>query len=233
MTALFWIALAAGCGSLSPRTVASHKIADALPGALGPARHYDVEVEGDSLALTRGRAREVRIQGQAVQVSPDTTLDTLDCVAQDVSFDTGTKRLDHVGRVDFVGTLSQRNLNLYLAQSGTRPGLIVTLRQSDLQVSLPISAGPIHTTVMVTGTASPTVPGGSTVSFIADRARLSFLPVPVFLVNQALDRINPVVDLSRFSVPVSLESTDVEHQTLVLRGTADLDSLTRPSGPSS
>ncbi len=226
----FFVAIT-GCGSLSPQTVAAHKIADALPTVLGPAQHYDVQVEGDAAALTRGRARRVRVEGQQVQIAPDVTLDRLDFTAQDVSFDTKAKRLSHVGRVDFVGTLGQANLDSYLARSGAHPGLAVMLRQNDLQVDLPISAGPVHTHVVVTGTAVPTVPGGSAVSFIADRARLSILPVPVFLVNQALDRINPVVDLSRFKAPVALQSADVAQQTLTLRGTADLDSLTDHQGP--
>jgi hypothetical protein len=215
-----------GCGSLSPQTEAAHKIADALPGVLGHARHYDVRVEGDSLALTRGRARRVVVHGQDVQIARDVTLDTLDFTAIDVSFDTKAKHLRHVGRVEFTGTVGQAHLNQYLAQSGTNPGLVVILREHDMQARLPISAGPVHTHVTVNGTASPTTVGGSQVSFTADRAKLGFLPVPAFLVNKALDQVNPVVDLSHFKVPVALQSTDVEHHALTLRGTADITALT-------
>jgi hypothetical protein len=222
-----------GCGSLSPQTVAARKIGDALPQVIGPARHYAVQVEGNSFALSRGRARRIHVTGQDVQITPTATLDTLDITAQDVSFDTKAKRLDHVGRAEFTGTLGQEHLNSYLAQSGIHPGLAVTLRQSDLEVRLPISAGPIHTSVTVYGQAAPSTQGGSTINFVADRARVSILPVPVFLVNQALDQINPVVDLSHFKMPIALQSAVVQNQTLILQGTADLNSLTARNGPSS
>ena len=120
--------LLSGCGSLSPQTVAAHKIADTLPQTLGPARHYDVQVEGNSFALARGRAHRVRIHGDDVQAAPNATLDTLDIAAQDVSFDTRAKRLDHVGTVEFTGTMGQGHLAQYLAQH--RPDFTVTLREA-------------------------------------------------------------------------------------------------------
>lgn len=226
---LFPVLLLTGCSSLSPQTVAAHKIADALPQTLGPARHYDVQVDGDTLALTRGRARQVRIQGEDVQVAPGAVLDTLDLTAQDVSFDTQTRRLDHVGAVVFAGTMGQAHLSDYLARC--RPDLTVTLRQDDVEARLPVAAGPLHTTATVYGNLTPTAPGASTLDFAADRARLSFLPVPAFLVNRALDERNPVVDLSNLRIPVALQSADVENGALVLRGTADLDALTASDSP--
>ena len=118
----------AGCGASSPQTIAAHKIADALPRAIGPAAHYDVRVEGDSLALTRGRARRVVITGQDVQVSPRVVLDGLTLDAQDVSFDTGQRRLERVGQTAFTATVGQAHLNQYLSQSRPLlPGLAVTL----------------------------------------------------------------------------------------------------------
>ncbi len=216
--------LLAGCGSLSPQTVAAHKIADALPQTLGPARHYDVQVEGDSFALARGRARRVRIHGDDVQLSSEVTLDTLDIAAQDISFDTQAKRLEHIGTVAFAGTMAQAHLAAYLAQR--RPDFTVTLRENDVEARLPVNVGPLHTTATVYGNLTPTTPDASTLDFVADRARLSFLPVPAFLVNQAVGTLNPVVDLSGFKMPVALQSADVEQGTLVLRGTADLDALT-------
>jgi len=231
MTRILILALAViltGCSSLSPQTVAAHKIADALPQMLGPARHYDVQVEGGTFALTRGRAHRVRIHGEDVQLGPAETLDALDFAAEDVSFDTQAKRLQSVGRAEFTGTLGQAHLDQYLAQN--RPGLAVTLRSGDVEARIPIVAGPLHTTATVIGSLIPTSPGASTLNFVADRARLSFLPVPVFLVNRALATLNPVVDLSHGKVPVALQSATVVNGLLILRGTADLNGLTQSSG---
>ena len=110
---LGWLLLAAGCQSA--QTTAAHKIADALPRSLGPAAHYDVQVEGDTGALTRGRARRIHVIGTQVQVAPDTTLDTLDLDARDVSVDAGRGRIEKVGQATFTGTVGQQNLTRYLA----------------------------------------------------------------------------------------------------------------------
>ena len=76
LAAIGCVLLVAGCQSA--QTTAAHKIADALPRSLGPAAHYDVQVEGDTGSLTRGRARRIHIIGEQVQIAPDTTLDTLE-----------------------------------------------------------------------------------------------------------------------------------------------------------
>lgn len=215
-----------GCGSLSPQTVAAHKISDALPQILGPAAHYAVRVQGDTMALTRGRARNVHVEGRDVQLSPTLTVDTLTFDAQDVSFDTKAKNLQKVGQVAFVGTMGQAHLDSYLGNvkmSKMLQGLRVTLRPSDVQAQVPVSAGPIHTTVTVYGNPAPNGQNAQSINFVVDKARLAFLPVPAFLFNQALKEVNPIVDLSAVRVPISVQSTSVEDGNLVLRGTAKLE----------
>ena len=216
----------AGCGSLSPQTVAAHKVSDALPKILGPAAHYEVRVQGDTLALTRGRARNVHVDGQDVQLSPTITLDTLTFDAQDVSIDTQAKKLQKIGTVSFTGTMGQAHLESYLGHvkmSKTLQGLRVTLRQSDVQVQLPLAAGPVHTKVTVFGRPMPDAREAGSVDFIVDKARLSFLPLPAGLVNRALAEMNPIVDLSAVRVPIMVQSTSVEGGKLVLRGTAKIE----------
>ena len=222
----------AGCSSLSSQTIAEHKIADDLPSALGPAQNYQVHIDGDAFALTRGRARRVTVKGIEVRVSPSLTLDTLDFIADDVSFDKAQKRLDHVGSVTFVGTIGERNLTEYLDASSPQRTYTVRLRQSDVQAILPLRYGPLHTSASVAGTLAPETFAGNMLDFTADSARLSILPVPAFLVNKELADINPVVDLSKAKVPISIQSTQVENGVLILRGTADLNALTVPGDAS-
>lgn len=216
----------AGCGvGQSAQTIVAHKIADALPQAIGPAAHYDVQVSGDTLGLARGRARGVSIHGWQVQMTPAVTLDALTLDARDIVFDARSRQVQSIGGATFAASLGQANLNRYLAQ--TRPDLQVTLGQSELTATLPVSVGPLRTTVAVAGVLAPTSPGASTLDFITDRARLGILPVPAFAVNAALEAVNPVLDLSRVKVPIGVQSADVEAGLLTLRGTAQLDALSR------
>ncbi len=216
--------LLAGCGvGQSAQTIVAHKIADALPQAIGPAAHYDVQVSGNTLGLAQGRARGVQIRGQDVQMTPAVTLDTLTLDARDIVFDEKSRQVRSIGSSSFAASMGQARLSSYIAQ--VRPDLIVTLGSSDLQATLPVSVGPLHTTVSVRGTLVPTAPGASALNFVADQGRLGVLPVPAFAVNAALEAVNPVLDLSRVKVPIGVQSADVEGGMLTIRGTAQLDAL--------
>ena len=226
-----WLLLAAsllsGCGHPVQET-AAHKIADALPSVLGPAAHYDVQVNGDPFALSRGRAKAVHIQGQEVQIAPSITLDTLDADAHDVSFSRETRRLDHIGETDFTATMSQEHLASYLARTKPRlPGLVVTLGDSDVQAQVPVTFLGLRTTVSLTGALSPDADAPGTLDFVTDSAHLSIVPLPASLVNLALNLLNPLIDLSQLRVPLTVAHVRVVHTRLTLDGTADLNGLVR------
>ena len=223
-------ALAAGCGQPVQET-AAHKIADVLPSVLGPAAHYDVQVDGDPFALTRGRARAVHIQGQDVQLSPSLTLNTLTADVQDVSFDVKTRRLSHIGETAFTASLDQTNLSRYLAQSKPLlPGLTVTLLPDAVQARVPIDVDTLklHTIAALSGTFRPDADDSSKLDFIASSAQVGEVSLPPSLVNLALTTLNPVLDLSGLKAPLSVTEARVTNSRLALSGTARLDGLIGP-----
>ncbi len=218
--AAFW-----GCGHPVQET-AAHKIADALPSVLGPAAHYDVQVDGDPFALARGRARGVHIQGRDVQLSPRITLDTLNADADDVSFDTNTRRLSHVGATRFTATMDQAHLTDYLARSKPLlPGLVVTLRPSDVEARVPVTFLGLHTTAALSGTFAPNAADSSRLDFVTHGAQVGPVPLPADLVNLALDVLNPVISLDGLKAPLTITRAGVEHGRLTLQGSADLNGL--------
>lgn len=217
-----------GCGHPVQET-AAHKIADVLPSALGPAAHYDVQVDGDPFALTRGRARAVHIQGQEVQLSPEITLDTLTADARDVSFDTGTRRLSHIGTTAFTASLGQANLDRYLARSKPLlPGLVLTLLPDSVEARVPVDVLSLHTTALLAGTFRPNADDPSKLDFVAQNAQVGTVALPAGLVNAALTTLNPVFDLSGLKAPLSVTEAGVTNSHLALSGTARLDGLTAP-----
>ena len=222
------LVLAPGCGHPAQET-AAHKIADVLPSVLGPAAHYDVQVDGDPFALARGRAQAVHIQGLAVQLAPSLTLDTLDAVAHDVSFSRETRRLEHIGATDFEATLGQDNLAAYLARTKPLlPNLVVTLGESEVQARVPVSFLGLQTTADLTGTLSPSATESGKLNFETDGAHLGIVPLPSALVNLALDQVNPLVDLTHLRVPLTVAHSRIVHSRLSLDGTADLNGLVKP-----
>lgn len=217
--------LLAGCGHPAQET-AAHKIADVLPSVLGPAAHYDVQVDGDPFALSRGRARAVHIQGQDVQVAPNITLDTLYANARDVSFSRETRRLEHIGQTDFTATMGQEHLTAYLARAKPLlPGLVVSLGESDVQARVPITVLGVQTTAALTGTLSPSETQPGKLDFATNGVHVGMVPLPVPLVNLALGLLNPLVDLSHLRVPLNVAHVSVAHSKLMLDGTADLNGL--------
>ena len=214
-----------GCGHPVQET-AAHKIADALPSVLGPADHYDVQVDGDPFALARGRARGVHIQGQEVKFSPRLTLDTLNADAADVSFDTKTRRLSHVGATRFTATMSQEHLASYLNQSKPLlPGLVVTLGPSDVQAHVPVTFLGLHTVAALEGAFVPNADDPSRLDFVTRGAQIGAVPLPAGLVNLAVDQINPVVSLDGLKAPLTITRAGIENGRLTLQGSADLNGL--------
>ena len=227
-TALLAAAAFTGCGHPVQET-AAHKIADVLPSVLGPAVHYEVQVDGDPFALARGRARAVHVQGVGVQISPSLTLDTLNADVQDVSFDTKTRTLSHLGQTTFTASLSQDNLSRYLAQSKPLlPGLVVTLLPDTVQAQVPVSALGLQTTAELSGSLRPDSADPSKLDFVAADARIGRVPVPAGLVNIALDTVNPLLDLSVLKAPLAVTEARIRNRQLVLSGTANLSGLVPP-----
>lgn len=214
-----------GCGHPVQET-AAHKIADILPSVLGPAQHYDVQVDADPFALARGRARAVHVQGVGVQISPSLTLDTLNADVQDVSFDTKTRTLTHLGRTAFTASLGQASLSRYLAQSKPLlPGLVVSLLPDAVEAQVPVSALGVQTTAELSGTLRPDPADPSRLDFVAGSAQIGRVPVPAGLVNIALDTVNPLLDLSVLKAPLTVTDAKVQNSRLALSGTADLSGL--------
>ncbi len=223
--AVLLVGAVTGCGHPVQET-AAHKIADVLPSVLGPAVHYDVQVDGDPFALARGRARAVHVQGVGVQLSPSLTLDTLTADVQDVSFDTKTRKLSHLGQTAFTGSLGQNNLSRYLAQSKSLlPGLVVTLLPDAVEAQVPVSALGLQTTAELSGSLRPDASDPTKLDFIASNAQIGRVGVPASLVNLALDTVNPLLDLSTLQAPLAVTDAKVQNRKLVLSGTADLSGL--------
>jgi len=214
---------AAGCGANSPGTKASHKVADALPGIIGPAKHYKVDVDGDPFALGRGRAKRIVIDGDDVQLTPSLVVNHLHIDARDLSINRETHKVEHAGSVDFVCAVGQLNLDKYLAQ--LKPGisgLSVKIRWADLEATVPVSAAGLNTTARIQGKLQPSRFGPDKLDFVPNGAQVGVVPVPKRIVELATERINPVMDLGGLKFPVRVESARAETGRLYVRGTTSL-----------
>lgn len=211
--------LIAGCsrGIIRPKIEAG--IEKALPEYIGPAKEYHAEADGPSMAMLDGEIEALRITGRDVQVTPNLVVRDLVVDMKKVKADPSTRKLQRVGSTTFQATVTEKAVNDYVKAS--RPGgteIRIDLEPGKLTaVARPTFRG-IGAEIRVTG--KPQVAGGSKVNFVADKASVSIVPVPAFIVNELLELVNPVLDLNQMKFPVSLTSVTVKKDTVELAGKA-------------
>mgnify|MGYP000940575846 CR=1 FL=1 len=216
----------AGCGR-AVENKAEKAINEMLPQYLGPAKRWSSRVSGKTGAMLRGRLGKVRIEGEDVTLAPGLVVEKLTVDLEDVSVDRGAGQLQDVGKTVFTARLSEAMLNRYVRMY--RPTLrdlnITTAADGRLTVrARPELFGYPTLPVEVRGTLRPGG-GGAWLDFDPDRAKLSVVPIPVFVAEHIADRLNPAVDLSDLALPIVVEGVQVEQGALTLSGRVPSDAL--------
>jgi len=229
------VAAVAGASSGCGRVVggkAEDAIKPLLPQYIGPADDYQVRVSGGTGAMLRGRLGRVQVEGKNVRLTPEFTVSALSLDLRDVSVDRGQGRLQNVASSTFSARIAEPDLNRYLGNR--RPGIrdLSVRAGGDGRLSVrarPELLGYPTLPVEVRGTLAPRPDsGGQKLDFVPDGARVSILPIPNFVVEHLVSRLNPVVDLSDgLAVPISVQSTRVQAGSLTLTGVIPSDALLR------
>ncbi len=209
----------AGCSTGLVRPRVEKGIEKALPDYIGPAREYDVKVEGSERELLRGDIDALHITGRDVQITENLLVGSLVVDMTGVRADTSTRKLKSVESTTFRGTVTEKAVNDYV--NASRPEgkeMHIDLEKGSLTVTARPSFHGIGAEVKITG--KPRIEGGSRVSFVADKASLSIVPVPASIVNLLLERVNPVLDLGKMKFPVTLTSVIVKKDAVDLAGNA-------------
>jgi len=216
----------AGCSQTVDHTIAGG-IKSALPNAIGQAKSYSVIVDSDPLEAAKGNLRKVTIVGEDVNLSPQLLIDELDIEATDIKADVRTRKVKSVGEVDFVAQIGQDSIDHYLAaqlpdSSQRQEKLKVTINDHTVTATVLVKALGISVPASVTGTFGVDSGDQKHMSFAADKGSLSIIPVPLFALKIALDKINPVIDVSNTTVPVTVNSIIVQDGKIIIHGQADL-----------
>jgi len=215
-----------GCSSAVDHTVAG-SIKSALPSAIGPAENYAVTVKTDPIALAQGHLREVDIVGTDVQLSPQLLIDELDIDASDIDINLNTRQVKSVGQVLFLAQVGQDNIDHYIdnepAGSTQRAeDLKVTVNDHSITARVLVKMLGIDVPASVTGAFEVEPDNPKLLDFVANKGSLSIIPLPQFALNIALQRINPVIDLSDTNVPVTVDQVTIQSGKIIISGEADL-----------
>lgn len=212
-------ALVAGCAGQIIRPKIEAGIEKALPGYIGPAREYKVKASGSSTAMINGEFSALHIIGWEVQAAKNLMISLLNVDMKTVKADPSTRKLRSVGSTTFEAAITEQAVNAYVNASRPQGNEVrVDLEPGKLTViARPTFLG-IGAEVRVTG--RPEIAGGSKVNVVADKASVSIVPVPAWVVNKLLELVNPVLDLNQMKFPVELTSVTTEKDTVHLAGTA-------------
>lgn len=214
-------ALITGCGEHLVESKIASGIEDRLPGIIGPAKSYDVSVDGKTTKMLSGKVALISIHGKGVQLQQGLAVDDLVVEMRGVTFDTDTNQLTGTEETTFQGLLSDKVLTRYVAKrqpdlkqlkiTMCRGKMTVLTRPSLLGVSAGVSlAGDLR------------LEHGNKVNFEPDRMSVAGLSMPGMVVDFITKRINPVMDLSLAGFPAQIQSLAVVNGGVQVSGTADL-----------
>lgn len=216
-----------GCDRPVNRSAEGH-IRRAMPDILGPAKKYDVRVDGGWDRTIQGRLSKVAIDGYDVQITNGMLFDHLRLDMKDVKVDTRKKRVKDIREVRFAVTVSKPNIDEYLAgEAGNND----TIRRARIQlnannsVTLSAEREVLGVGVPFSLTGPLRVAGPQRIEL--DAQRLTFIGIPVWgpPLEFLKTRFEAAVDLSNLPFPVQLAEVRTEPGLLILSGTADISAL--------
>ncbi len=209
--------------------VVGESIQKRLPTLLGPADQYDVHVDGNIIDTLRGKIDSIEVQGKNVALSPSLHVAEFDAKASDIHVNTRTEAIESIATTSFEIGLSQANIDNYLQTERSKEydkGARIILNDHDITYSNKLRAfGFITTSYQVTGILVSRLGRPNQMDFIPSKASVARLGLPIKLVRFAIDRANPVVDLTTMKYPVSITSAKVSGNVLHLSGTVNLAEL--------
>jgi hypothetical protein len=217
------VAIVSGC-TRAINHAAERRIRDELPDLIGPARRYQVRVEGSAGRAAHGRLQRVIVDGDDVQLSNGLLLDQLHLELKNVEADLDSKSLRHVDSARFTAVIGEAGLDEFLAGEAPEGETIrkthVALDNNTVTLSaerVVLGVGiPFH----VTGPLR--IIGPQKIEIDSDRLTVAGLPISGLPLRFLKERFESAIDLSTLPLPVHVEAVQTTKGKLILSGTADV-----------
>ena len=211
--------LLSGCAGGLVRSQVEKGIRGSLPEYIGPAKHYSVHTDGSEASMLKGKIGRIEIEGEEVQVDPNLVVQHLYVDMREVRCDVDTRALKTVGSTTIEAVIAEDAVNRYIERTRQDLNLTVTLEPGKILVKFVPTVAGVGVPISVSGTLA--VAGEDKVNFAADSASLGRMPVPAYVVNKVLNRMNPVLDMSQMRFPVILR------EIVLLKGAAEVKGSAR------
>jgi hypothetical protein len=219
----FLTLIGVGLVGCTPSGVAEQTIKRALPETIGPADHYEVQIEG--LKARSGEADRVLIIGQRVRPQGTPTLDRLTIELRGVQYNRTARRLERLAGVEGTAQITAVDLADFLETQPNVQTATVSLRSPDQAI---LSIQPAFSLISLDLSVGLTV--DATGRLMGERDRIYFVVSEVRAAGASLgdgaarllsQAINPLVDLSGLPIDVEVTAISVENNTVQIEVTGD------------
>ncbi len=210
--------IATGCGGRIVSGPIEKGIREKLPELIGPAKSYQVNVDGSASKMMHGKIKKIDIRGVDVKVSPGLVVSDLHVVLSDVVADTKSGDLKSVGATVFDATVTEDSLNRFLAETREDKMRAQMLDGRMVVVAEPSVLG-LAVSVRVTGRL---VPNGSVLNYKVDQLKVVGIKTPSLAVRMVEDEVNPVIDLATPQFAPLIETVEIKPGVVRIVGTAAL-----------
>ncbi len=192
-----------------------------IPTYLGPADYYRTRVNASPFDLLGEKATSVHIVGANVKTSMGVTIDKLDIVMRNISFDSGSRSLRSVGQTQVTAEISADNFLQYAAKAYpdiTEPAVTFT----DGSFSLKARPMILGVKPSVAGEGHLEIADGKLVNVRLTKVVTVGISAPGFVRGWLENRLNPVFNAETFGYNLTLDSVEIKPGFVVMRGKADM-----------
>lgn len=210
-----------GCAGSIIRGKVEDGIKAALPDYIGPAEEYTVDTQGKGLTIMKGTIEYLHIEGKDVQLSKSLTVSDLKIDMNEIHFNTKERSIKSVDSTQLEATITEESVNSFIKKS-QEDDTEVKVKFEQGQVYVEVRPKVVGISVPVKVLGKPEITRPDRVDFVADAGSIAHLPIPLFVVNKALSRVNPIVDMSKMKFPVQLKSLEIGDKIITVKCTADL-----------
>ena len=198
-------------------------IAHNLHQTIGPARSYDVTITGSLIEIARGNLSAATIRGKHVETDKGIRLDRLLIRLRGVRFELGSPSMLDAEETTFETSVTEAELSSYLSRTRADiPDLRIALLDGKFRLSASSISVGRSTPVNAEGTLA--VADGTRLICNLVSVTCNGKTAPTFFRNVLENRLNPVLDLTKWRFSATLKSAVVRRGSVTLTGSADLTS---------
>jgi hypothetical protein len=192
-----------------------------LEQLIGPAERYQVRIRGTKDAqIVAGHLRRVDVDGWNVRAANQIDLESFHLELHNLRYEAPPEESLSIGESFLEIQITEPALNQYVRRQNPRSQTEITLDSGRVTLKEQMRLLGIDTPLVTTGWLE--IVEHTRVNFRAESVRLSADPIPGIGKEYVESHLNPLLNIKRLNLPLSLDEIEVQPGRLIVRGSASL-----------